>query len=30
MADFTDYYREIYLKGAAGELPTVPVSIDGS
>jgi isopentenyl diphosphate isomerase/L-lactate dehydrogenase-like FMN-dependent dehydrogenase len=29
MADFADYYREIYLRGMGGEAPTVPVSIDG-
>jgi isopentenyl diphosphate isomerase/L-lactate dehydrogenase-like FMN-dependent dehydrogenase len=28
MADFADYYREIYLRGMAGETPTVPVSIE--
>jgi L-lactate dehydrogenase (cytochrome) len=27
MADFADYYREIYARGAAGERPTIPVSI---
>jgi L-lactate dehydrogenase (cytochrome) len=28
MADFADYYREIYLRGMAGETPSVPVSIE--
>jgi lactate 2-monooxygenase len=27
MADFADYYREIYARGAGGERPTIPVSI---
>jgi lactate 2-monooxygenase len=27
MADFADYYREIYFRGLAGESPSVPVSI---
>jgi L-lactate dehydrogenase (cytochrome) len=27
MADFADYYREIYLRGLGGETPTIPVSI---
>ena len=27
MADFADYYREIYARGLAGERPAVPVSI---
>jgi isopentenyl diphosphate isomerase/L-lactate dehydrogenase-like FMN-dependent dehydrogenase len=27
MADFADYYREIYMRGLGGETPTVPVSI---
>ncbi len=26
MADFADYYREIYMRGLAGETPAVPVS----
>ncbi len=28
MADFTDHYRDIYLRGTAGETPTLPVSIE--
>jgi lactate 2-monooxygenase len=27
MADFADYYREIYLRGLGGETPSIPVSI---
>jgi L-lactate dehydrogenase (cytochrome) len=27
MADLADYYREIYIRGLAGEAPTIPVSI---
>ena len=27
MADFADYYREIYMRGLAGEAPAIPVSI---
>jgi lactate 2-monooxygenase len=27
MADLADYYREIYLRGLAGETPAIPVSI---
>jgi lactate 2-monooxygenase len=27
MADFADYYREIYMHGLAGETPAVPVSV---
>ena len=27
MADFADYYREIYMRGLAGETPAVPVSV---
>ncbi|HWM54592.1 MAG TPA: alpha-hydroxy-acid oxidizing protein [Solirubrobacterales bacterium] len=27
MADFADYYREIYARGLGGEAPTIPVSI---
>jgi lactate 2-monooxygenase len=27
MADFADYYREIYARGLGGETPTIPVSI---
>jgi lactate 2-monooxygenase len=27
MADFADYYREIYMRGLGGETPSVPVSI---
>jgi isopentenyl diphosphate isomerase/L-lactate dehydrogenase-like FMN-dependent dehydrogenase len=27
MADFADYYREIYMRGMGGETPAVPVSI---
>jgi lactate 2-monooxygenase len=27
MADFADYYREIYMRGLGGETPAVPVSI---
>jgi L-lactate dehydrogenase (cytochrome) len=27
MADFADYYREIYMRGMSGETPSVPVSI---
>jgi hypothetical protein len=26
MADFADYYREIYARGLGGETPTVPVA----
>ncbi len=28
MADFADYYREIYARGLGGETPTIPVSIE--
>jgi lactate 2-monooxygenase len=28
MADFADYYREIYMHGLAGETPPIPVSIE--
>jgi lactate 2-monooxygenase len=28
MADFADYYREIYARGLAGETPTIPVAVD--
>jgi lactate 2-monooxygenase len=28
VADFADYYREIYLRGLGGEAPTIPVSIE--
>jgi lactate 2-monooxygenase len=28
MADFADYYREIYARGLAGETPAIPVPID--
>jgi isopentenyl diphosphate isomerase/L-lactate dehydrogenase-like FMN-dependent dehydrogenase len=28
MADFADYYREIYARGLGGETPSVPVSIE--
>jgi len=27
MADFADYYREIYARGLSGEIPSVPVAI---
>ena len=27
MADFADYYREIYMRGLGGEAPAIPVSI---
>jgi L-lactate dehydrogenase (cytochrome) len=27
MADFADYYREIYVRGLGGETPSIPVSI---
>jgi lactate 2-monooxygenase len=27
MADFADYYREIYARGLGGEIPSVPVSV---
>jgi lactate 2-monooxygenase len=27
MADFADYYREIYLRGLGGETPSIPVAI---
>ena len=27
MADFADYYREIYARGLGGETPTIPVSV---
>ena len=27
MADFADYYREIYAYGLAGQAPTVPVAV---
>jgi lactate 2-monooxygenase len=27
MADFADYYREIYMRGLAGETPAVPVAV---
>lgn len=27
MADFADYYREIYARGLSGESPTVPVAV---
>jgi L-lactate dehydrogenase (cytochrome) len=27
MADFADYYREIYVRGLVGETPSIPVSI---
>ncbi len=27
MADFADYYREIYMRGLGGETPSVPVSL---
>ena len=27
MADFADYYREIYLRGLGGETPSIPVSV---
>jgi L-lactate dehydrogenase (cytochrome) len=27
MADFADYYREIYARGLGGEVPSIPVSI---
>jgi len=28
MADFADYYREIYLRGLGGETPKIPVAIE--
>jgi L-lactate dehydrogenase (cytochrome) len=28
MADFADYYREIYARGLGGETPSIPVSIE--
>jgi lactate 2-monooxygenase len=28
MADLADYYREIYLRGLAGETPAIPVSVE--
>jgi lactate 2-monooxygenase len=28
MVDFADYYREIYMRGLAGETPAVPISIE--
>jgi lactate 2-monooxygenase len=28
MADFADYYREIYIRGLGGETPAIPVSIE--
>ena len=28
MADLADYYREIYMRGIAGETPAIPVSIE--
>jgi L-lactate dehydrogenase (cytochrome) len=28
MADFADYYREIYLRGLGGETPTIPVAVE--
>jgi len=28
MADFADYYREIYMRGIGGEAPSIPVSIE--
>src|ERR1044072_1509896 len=27
MADFADYYREIYARGLGGETPSIPVSV---
>jgi lactate 2-monooxygenase len=27
MADFADYYREIYMRGLGGETPSIPVSV---
>ena len=27
MADFADYYREIYMRGLGGETPAIPVAI---
>lgn len=29
MADFADYYREIYARGLGGETPSIPVSVAG-
>ncbi len=28
MADFADYYREIYIRGLGGEAPSIPVSVE--
>ena len=28
MADFADYYREIYIRGLGGEPPAIPVSVE--
>jgi lactate 2-monooxygenase len=28
MADFADYYREIYMRGLAGEAPAIPVAVE--
>ncbi len=28
MADFADYYREIYARGLGGETPSIPVAVD--
>jgi lactate 2-monooxygenase len=28
VADFADYYREIYLRGLGGETPSIPVSVE--
>src|SRR5262245_42939266 len=27
MADFADYYREIYMRGLGGETPSIPVAV---
>ena len=28
MADFADYYREIYMRGLGGEVPSIPVAVE--
>ena len=28
MADFADYYREIYIRGLGGETPSIPIAVE--
>jgi lactate 2-monooxygenase len=28
MAEFADYYREIYARGLGGETPSIPVAVE--